>query len=128
MLKFLKELFFGKPEEMKDAVEAPYKVEAPTRDNGSHPSWHTAPSEETKPIEVKDVLDVNKDGKVDFDDVKAAVTKTRKPRIPKAAASPAPKKRGRPAAAKTATTKKAPAKKPGRKPTAMKATAKSKKT
>ena len=59
--------------------EAPYKVETPEQ-----PSWHTAPAENTKPVTLTDVLDVNKDGKVDMSDVKAAVTKT-KARVKKSA-------------------------------------------
>ena len=59
--------------------EAPYKVETPEQ-----PSWHTAPAENIKPVTLTDVLDVNKDGKVDMADVKAAVTKT-KTRVKKSA-------------------------------------------
>lgn len=76
---------------------APYKVEPPVVDNKTgepvvvqaeqKPAWHTAPAEDTKPVTVESVvtqaLDVNHDGKVNFDDVKEAVKKVRKPRTPK---------------------------------------------
>lgn len=55
---------------------APYKVDTP--------AWHTAPPEGTKPVEIENPLDVNHDGKVNFDDVKEAVKKT-KARAKKAA-------------------------------------------
>jgi len=57
-----------KAEEAK-VEEAPYKVETP--------AWHTAPPEGTKPVSIENPLDVNQDGKVNFDDVKEAVKKTR---------------------------------------------------
>lgn len=77
---------------------APYKVEPPIVDNKTGepvtvqaeqpPSWHTAPAENTKPLTVEAVvtqaLDVNNDGKVNFEDVKEAVKKTRG-RVKKAA-------------------------------------------
>jgi len=62
---------FGRKAQEKTKSEAPYKLETPVQ-----PSWHTAPTDNTKPVTVTDVLDVNKDGKVDMADVKAAVKKT----------------------------------------------------
>jgi hypothetical protein len=58
----------AKAEETKPEA-APYKVETP--------SWHTAPPEGTKPVVVENPLDVNHDGKVNFEDVKEVVKKTR---------------------------------------------------
>lgn len=98
---------------------APYKVEPPIVDNKTGepvvvkaeqpPSWHTAPAEDTKPVTVESVvtkaLDVNHDGKVNFDDVKEAVKKARKPRTPKVKVEEKPKK----GAVKKAETPKKPA-------------------
>lgn len=48
---------------------------APVAENTAPPAWHTAPAEGTALAE--NVLDVNKDGKVNLEDVKEAVKKTR---------------------------------------------------
>lgn len=114
MFKSIKEFLFGKPVEAPKAEEVPYKVEAPVNPQitdavTQSPAWHTAPSADTKPITVTSTLDVNHDGKVNFDDVKEVVKKTRT-RKPAAAKPAAPKK---PAAMK------ATAKKGGRKPKAQ---------
>ncbi len=57
------------------ATQAPYKVETPTTttkvDGIGHESVTIQPT-------ISNVLDVNKDGKVDFEDVKEAVKKTKK--------------------------------------------------
>lgn len=63
---------FNRKAQEETKSEAPYKVETPEQ-----PSWHTAPAENTRPVTMTDVLDVNKDGKVDMADVKAAVAKTK---------------------------------------------------
>lgn len=69
--------------------EAPYKVETPVVNTKTGepvspqitdavtqtPAWHTAPAEGTKLAE--NVLDVNHDGKVNLEDVKEVVKKTR---------------------------------------------------
>lgn len=84
-----------------DAVtnkEAPYKIETPVVDNKTgepvvnpqitdavtraQPAWHTAPEEGSKLAD--NPLDVNKDGKVNLEDVKEAVKKARG-RVKKAA-------------------------------------------
>lgn len=65
--------------------DAPYKVEAPkeaetpaaTSASTPAPAWHTAPPEGTKPLPIPNPLDVNHDGKVNMEDVKEAVKKTR---------------------------------------------------
>lgn len=62
--------------------EAPYKVETPVNPQitdavTQQPAWHTAPPEGTKPVSIENPLDVNHDGKVNFDDVKEAVKKTK---------------------------------------------------
>lgn len=87
-------------------TKAPYKVETPVpaQDVAPQPlavdgagtvtpAWHTAPAEGSALAE--NVLDVNHDGKVNLEDVKEIVKKTRKPRAPKAEAKaekPAAKK------------------------------------
>jgi cytoskeletal protein RodZ len=63
---------FNRKAQEESKPEAPYKIESPDQ-----PSWHTAPAENIKPVTLTDVLDVNKDGKVDIADVKEAVKKTR---------------------------------------------------
>lgn len=62
------------------AANAAYKVEQPA----AAPAWHTAPPEGTKPLPIPNPLDINNDGKVNLDDVKEAVKKT-KARVKKAA-------------------------------------------
>jgi len=73
MFDFLRKLFGLPTEAAKEQAskpeQAPYKVETTAQ-----PAWHTAPAEGSKLAE--NVLDVNHDGKVNFDDVKAAVKKT----------------------------------------------------
>lgn len=69
--------------------EAPYKVETSANPQitdavTQQPAWHTAPLEGTKPVAVENPLDVNQDGKVNFDDVKEVVKKT-SARVKKAA-------------------------------------------
>ncbi len=56
--------------------------ETTTAQSTAAPAWHTAPAEGT-PL-ADNVLDVNKDGKVNLEDVKEAVKKTRT-RVKKAA-------------------------------------------
>lgn len=91
--------------------EAPYKVETPVNPQitdavTQQPAWHTAPSENTEPVTVTSALDVNHDGKVNFDDVKEAVKKTRA-------------KKDKAAKPKKSAAMKATAKKSGRKPKAQ---------
>lgn len=88
MFDFLRKLF-GYPteaekaaakEQAEKAAQAPYKVEAPVKPQitdavTQQPAWHTAPAEGSKLAE--NVFDVNHDGKVNFDDVKEAVKKTK---------------------------------------------------
>jgi Ca2+-binding EF-hand superfamily protein len=88
MFDFLKK-FFGFSSSTKSTEAAPYKVEAPVNDQitdavTQQPSWHTAPPSDTKPVTAVDALDVNRDGKVDINDVKEAVKKT-SARVKKAA-------------------------------------------
>lgn len=59
---------------LDSATPAPYKIESPTTtkiDGIGHESVPIQPN-------ISNVLDLNKDGKVDFEDVKEAVKKTKK--------------------------------------------------
>lgn len=78
MFGFLKKLFGASTPDK--GQEAPYKIETPNTqitDAVTTPAWHTSPDEGTKPVTVTDALDVNKDGKVNLEDAKAAIKKTR---------------------------------------------------
>lgn len=55
-----------------------------TGDAVETPAWHTAPASDPQPVVLTDVLDVNKDGKVDLKDAVEVVKKTRT-RVKKAA-------------------------------------------
>lgn len=56
------------------ATNAPYKVEPPTTTKIDGIGHESVP---VQPV-ISNVLDVNKDGKVDFEDVKEAAKKTKK--------------------------------------------------
>lgn len=67
----------------KDTPAAqPTSNKAESTDAPAQPSWHTAPAEGS--ALAANVLDVNQDGKVNLEDVKEAVKKTRT-RVKKAA-------------------------------------------
>jgi Ni,Fe-hydrogenase maturation factor len=91
MFGFLKKLFgISTPDQVSlKNQEAPYKVEPQPDGNECRsvntqitdavttPAWHTSLAEGTKPVTITDALDVNKDGKVNLEDAKAVVKKTR---------------------------------------------------
>lgn len=66
------------PSDVVKTDQGESKVETP-----STTPWHTAPPEGTKPLPIPNPLDVNNDGKVNMEDVKAVVSKT-KARVTKA--------------------------------------------
>jgi len=64
-------------EPKKDPQGQPVQEPAKVEESPLAPAWHTAPPKGTKPLPMLNPLDVNNDGKVNFDDVKAVVAKSK---------------------------------------------------